>query len=155
MHSFLRPLKLLSTTFHAHVPTFDSSQKILPVGLRGIFVQNSSIFFFSKEFSICLLDHYICYIKVFMQKHRYWNLVKILDQSDKGARSYKIGTNYCFFVSFQRIFHFFLGPLNVQSTSFHAHTPTLDSGQNSWPIKPWGIFVKKLLGFYFFCFLFF
>ena len=36
------------------------------------------------------------------------------------------------------------------STCFHAHMPNFDSGQNSWPVWPSGIFVQKLPKFFFF-----
>ena len=49
----------------------------------------------------------------------------------------------------------FLGPLNVISTSFHAHTPIFDSGQNSWPVWPRHFHTKLVLFFFFFFFFFF
>ena len=106
----------------------------------------SPFFFFSKEVSICILGLCKCYLKFFAQKRRYWIQVKILDQSDQVAFSYKIDTSFFFFFHFfQIILLLFLGPLNVLITSFNAHPPKFDSGQNLRTVRPRGDFVQKLL----------
>ena len=43
----------------------------------------------------------------------------------------------------------FLGPLYMSSTSFHSKTPTVHSGQNSWPVETRSIFVQNLPDFFF------
>ena len=45
---------------------------------------------------------------------------------------------------FYIIFHLFLRPLNILSTSFRAKTETLHSGRNSWPVRTRSIFVQNL-----------
>ena len=43
----------------------------------------------------------------------------------------------------------FLGPLYMPSTSFHSKTPTVHSGQNSWPVETRSNFVQNLPDFFF------
>ena len=54
---------------------------------------------------------------------------------------------FCF--SFLRIFHFFLGPLNMLSASFGAKTTTLYSSQNTLLVEQKGIFVQILPEFFY------
>ena len=99
-HLFLRPLNILSTSFEEKMVTLHSGQNSRQIGTRGIFVQNLPNFFFlSKEFSIFFFDHKICYLCVLVQKCRHCILVKIHDQSDKMAFSYKFYPIY-FFILF-------------------------------------------------------
>ena len=79
-----------------------------------------------------------------------------------GPNAWPIGTRgifvqifHEFFFSFERIFHFFLGPLNMLSTSFSAKMKTLYSGQNSWPVEHKGIFVQILPDLFFYSSLYF
>ena len=154
LHLFLGPLNVLSTSFHAHTLTIASGQNSWLVEPRGIFIEKkleffSFLFFFSKEFSICSLDLYLKNLQVFMQKRRYWIQVKILDLSDPAAFLYKIDTIFFF----KRIFHLFLWPPYMLSTSFHAKTPIFDSGQNSCPIWPKEFSHQIDMSFFFFSFL--
>ena len=66
-----------------------------------------------------------------MHTRRHLIQVKIHDQSDPGAFSYKIDMSFFFFFTFQKILNFFIGPHNLLCTSFHAKTTILYSGQNS------------------------
>ena len=52
---------------------------------------------------------------------------------------------FCFY----RIFHLFLRPQNIISTSFHEKMVTLHSGRNSWPIGTRVIFVQIFHEFFF------
>ena len=90
---------------------------------------------------------------VLVQKCQHCIPVKILDQSDKGAFSYKFYPSY-FFIYFYLyiIFHLFLRPLNTLSTSFRAKMETLLSGRNSRPFWTRGIFVQILHKFFFLSF---
>ena len=90
---------MLSTCFGAKIPTLYYCWNSWPVGQKGIFVQVYLIFifFFSIEFYTCFCGLWIYYLPVFMQKWRHCILVEILDQSEIGAFSYKIYTNYFFF----------------------------------------------------------
>ena len=72
--------------------------------------------------------------------------IKILDLSDKRAFSYKF---YTVFFFFNRIFHLFLRPLNMLSTSFRAKMAKLHSGRISLPVGTLGIFVQNLPEFFF------
>ena len=71
---------------------------------------------------------------------------KILNLSDKRAFSYKF---YIVFF-FNRIFHLFLRPLNILSTSFRAKMAKLHSCRISLPVGTLGIFVQNLLEVFFF-----
>ena len=84
-----------------------------------------------------------------MQKNRRYIPAKIIDRSKLGVLSYEIYPSF-FFLFFQILFRFFLGPLNMLSKSFRAKIPPLHSEQNSLPIWPLGIFVRKLTEFFFF-----
>ena len=79
---------------------------------------------------------------------KFWQIipVKILDHSDKRAFSYKFYRSYLFIYLFifYRIFHLFLGPLNILSTSLRAKMETSHSGRNSWPLRTGYIFVGPL-----------
>ena len=55
-----------------------------------------------------------------------------------------------FFFSFNRVFPFFLGPLNMLSASFGAKMPTLYSDQNSLLDSQKGIFLQTLPLFFLF-----
>ena len=48
-----------------------------------------------------------------------------------------------------RIFHLFLWPLNILSTSFRAKMATWHSDRNFWPVETTGIFVQILHEFFF------
>ena len=61
-----------------------------------------------------------------------------------GIRGILIQIFHEFFFSFEIIFHFSLGPLNIQSTSFAAKTTKLHSSQNTCPVGQKGIFVQIL-----------
>ena len=75
-------------------------------------------FFFSKEFSVCYFELCICYLQVLMQKRRYLIQVKILDQSDPGAFSYRIDTSFFFSLLSNEIFICFLDPLMLYPQVF-------------------------------------
>ena len=95
------------------------------------------------------------YLQVFWHTRQHLIQVKILDQSEPVAYSYKIGTSF-FFLFFLYVLKnfafFFLRPLNVLSPSFHAKTPILDSCQNSYPIWTRSIFVQNCYEYFFFLF---
>ena len=66
-----------------------------------------------------------------------------------GIRGILVQFFHEFFFSFEIIFHFSLGPLNIQSTSFAAKTTKLHSSQNTCPVGQKGIFVQILHEFFF------
>ena len=73
----------------------------------------------------------------------FWS--KFLTYRNKGY----FRTNFTwFFFSFERNFHFFLGPLYMLSISFGAKTTTLYSSQNTWPVGQKGIFIQILTDFF-------
>ena len=103
-HLFMRPLNIISTSFHLKMVTLYSCRNSWPVRTRGIFLQifHNFFFFFRKNFPVFLLDHEIWYMHVSVQKCRHSITVKILDQFDKRAFSYKYYPIY-----FVILFYFF------------------------------------------------
>ena len=126
--------------------TLHSVRNSWPVGTRSIFVQNLPEFFsLSREFSMFFLVHQLSYLQVFEQKSQNYIPVEILDQSEQEALSNKIFQNFLFI---ERIFPFFLGPLNILSASFGVKMPTLYSCQNFWLVGQMGIFLQTLPFFF-------
>ena len=147
---------MLYAGFGASTMKLHFGQNSWPVGTSGSFNKNFSEFFFWKEFCLLFLDHKIFYLHVLVQKCRRCIPAKISDQSDKWAFSLKLCLFFFFFLtwqhcilvkildqselaaflykiyktssSFERVFHFILGPLNMLSVCFGAKTPTLYSG---------------------------
>ena len=100
LHLFLRPLNILSNSFLAKMVTLHSGRNSWPVRTWSIFVQNLPQFFFlSEEFCTFFFDHELRYLRVLEQKCRHCISVKIFDQSDKMAFSYKFYPIY-FFILF-------------------------------------------------------
>ena len=140
---------MLSTSFRAKMVTLHSDQNSWPLDL-GAFSYKT--FFFFKEFSICFLDLYICYLKFFVQKQWYCIPIKILDHSNLGAFPYKIYTSFFFFFSFISkefsicFLDLYICYLQVFAQKCRHCIPV----KNSWPVGLRGIFVQNLLEFFFF-----
>ena len=112
---------------------------------------NEFFFFYFFLFFIIFhlfLRHLIRYLHVIMQKHRHYIPVRIVDRSNLWALSSEIYLGYFFK---KIIFHSFLGPSYMLSSSFNANMSSLHSVQNSEPVRPRGILVRNLTEF--FCFL--
>ena len=81
LHFILVHLNVISTSFHAHMATFDLDQNSWPIWPSGILVQNRYelvknwyvffYYFFRKEFCISFLDVIICYVQVVMHTRRH------------------------------------------------------------------------------------
>ena len=113
---FSGPLYMLSKSFRAKTVTLHSDQNSWPLGPRGISVQNLHEFFFffsfiSKEFSICFLDLYICYLQVFAQKCRHCIPVK---------NSWPVGLRGIFVQNLLEFFFFF--PFILKNLPFVSWT---------------------------------
>ena len=147
-HFFLGPLNMLSTSFGAKMMTLHSGQNTWPIGQKGIFVQMlPDLFFYSFLFFVYRIFHsFLRPLNILSTSFR-----EKMETLYSGRNSWPPRTRCIFvqishelFFPFERIFQFFLGPLNMLSTSFGAKTMTLFSSQNTWPVGEKGIFVQTL-----------
>ena len=130
---------MLSTCFGAKMQTLYFGRNSWLVEQKGIFIKilpdlffYSFLYFFNRTFHFFLRP-----LNILSTSFR-----AKMETLHSGRNSWPIGIRaifviilHEFFFSFQIIFHFFVGPLNMPSTRIGAKTTTLYSSQNSWPIK--------------------
>ena len=154
LHLFLKPLNILSTSFCAKMATLHFGRNSWPVGTRSIFVQNLYQLFFSFQ----IIFHFFLWPPNMLsacfgaKRPTLYSGPNSWPVGQKGIFGQILPNLFMYSILFflYRIFHLFLRPLNILSTSFRAKMVTLHSCRNSWPVGSRGIFLQIFHIYFFF-----
>ena len=144
---------MISACSGAKMPILYSGQNSWPVGQKGIFVQIlTDLFFYSFSFFFYRIFHvFLSPLNILFTSFHAKIVTLHFDQNFwlVITRGIFVQILFEFFFSFERIFHFFLGPINMLWTSFGTKMMILYSSQNTCPVGQKGIFVQILPEFFY------